>query len=201
MKLLILIKVLLLLAVLFSHKTITTIGHHHGMNEYEILDKAQDIKADRGYQGTYIVIVDMTRDANEYRFFVVNVLEDKIENSLYTSHGEGSGPLRKCLQFSNVPTTKKSSKGLYRTGEVFYGEHGKSLKLDGLEKGINDDARDRDIEVHPAPYASPNYVDENGYPGRSWGCFALDPAQSSKIIDKIRDGSYLYVVSDDDTDE
>lgn len=142
----------------------------------------------------YACIVDFTRPANEHRLFVVDVKRDEIIFSSFTSHGKNSGPRNgKNLKFSNVPNSKMSCKGVLKTGSTYYGKYGYSLKLHGLQKGINDKAFERFIVIHPSEYVKPKYVRQHKYPGRSWGCITLDPIESEKIINYLKDGSIVEI--------
>lgn len=94
--------------------------------------------------------------------------------------------------FSNVPHSNASSVGLFRTGETYTGQHGRSLRLDGLEPGFNDAARARGIVVHAADYCTSEHVDTYGRLGRSQGCPALDPGVSTAVIDTIQGGTLLF---------
>lgn len=77
--------------------------------------------------------------------------------------------------------------------EALTGERtGYSLLLDGLEKGINDRARERAIVVHGAAYANPS-VCRGGRLGRSFGCPALPQALTKPIINTIKGGSVLFI--------
>jgi hypothetical protein len=75
---------------------------------------------------------------------------------------------------------------------VYLGQHGYSLRLDGLERGVNDRARERAIVVHSARYASEEFAARHGRLGRSWGCPVLDPAVHRRVIDAIRGGTALF---------
>ncbi len=86
-----------------------------------------------------------------------------------------------------------SSIGFYITGNTYYGKHGESLYLEGVEQGVNDNAKKRSIVIHSAEYASRNYVNKYGRLGRSHGCPALPPAKSSMIIDTIKNKSCLFI--------
>ena len=167
------------------------------MTNDEIIYKAIALKKKHNFKGHHICIIDFSRPANQHRLFVVNVKPNAgapyIKYSSHTSHGRNSGDIYKATQFSNVIMSKKSSKGLYKTGVVYYGKYGKSLKLHGLEKGINDHAYVRAIVIHPSNYNTPEYVRRHGYPGRSWGCITLYPRDSSMIIDWLKNGSLLEV--------
>ena len=83
--------------------------------------------------------------------------------------------------------------GLYIIGSVYYGKHGLSLSLDGVEEGINDNAQKRAIVIHPAAYATQDFSRKYGRLGRSFGCPALPPAKSEAIIDTIKDKSCLFI--------
>lgn len=113
----------------------------------------------------------------------------------HVAHGRNSGSLL-ARSFSNRAGSLMSSLGAYRTAETYQGKHGYSLRLDGLERGLNDRARDRAIVVHAAPYADPAHIGRCGRLGRSQGCPALPPALSSDIIDAISGGSCLFVWGD-----
>ena len=92
-----------------------------------------------------------------------------------------------------------SSPGFFRTAETYQGKHGYSLKLDGLEEGINNHARDRLIVIHGADYVSEAFIDEHGRIGRSWGCPALPPHLTEEVINLIKEGSCLYIHTDDES--
>jgi hypothetical protein len=77
------------------------------------------------------------------------------------------------------------------------GGNGYSLRLDGLEPGINDNANRRDIVIHGAPYVSEELIRSQGYIGRSWGCPALPEKLHKPIIDKIKNGTCLFIFSPD----
>jgi hypothetical protein len=95
--------------------------------------------------------------------------------------------------FSNIPGSCASSPGFYTTGETYIGKHGLSLTLDGLEKGINDKARERAIVIHGADYVSSDYIRNYGRLGRSQGCPAVPAELSKEIIETIKGGSCLFI--------
>jgi hypothetical protein len=107
-----------------------------------------------------------------------------------TSHGKGSDSDHDgyAETFSNVSGSNASSLGLYKTAEIYSGQHGRSLKLDGLSS-TNSNARSRAIVVHPADYVDDSSSSKSG---RSWGCPALDPSVSSRVINLIAGGSLIY---------
>jgi hypothetical protein len=109
----------------------------------------------------------------------------------WVSHGRGSGQAM-ATSFSNEPETNKSSLGLFRTGEAYIGKNGYSLRLDGLEPGINDRARERAIVMHGAPYVNIAVARVQGYLGRSLGCPAVRPEVARPLIDTVKGGGLLF---------
>lgn len=102
-----------------------------------------------------------------------------------------------CISFfSNKHKSRKSSLGFFKTAETYRGKHGYSLRLDGIEKSINDNARDRAIVIHGADYVSRVFIKKYGRLGRSWGCPALPIEKTKKIIDLISGGTCLFINGD-----
>jgi hypothetical protein len=99
----------------------------------------------------------------------------------------------KAISFSNKMSSNKSSLGFYVTGKAYQGSNGYSLKLQGMEKGINDYAMRRGIVIHGADYVSEDLINSQGYIGRSWGCPAVAPEVSQPLIDLLKDGSCLFI--------
>jgi len=139
-----------------------------------------------------ITIIDYSLPSNEERLWVIDLVNIKVLYRCLVSHGRNSGDLM-AENFSNNPGSYASSPGFYSTGETYKGKHGLSLKLDGLEKGINDKARERAIVVHGAHYVSPGFIKENGRLGRSLGCPAVPEELSKEIIESIKGGSCFFI--------
>jgi hypothetical protein len=99
--------------------------------------------------------------------------------------------------FSNQPESNQSSLGFYVTSDAYQGKHGLSLRLDGLEKNINDNARERAIVIHGADYATEGFCRSAGYLGRSQGCPAVPTSISKTIINTLGTGSCLFIYSPD----
>jgi hypothetical protein len=87
--------------------------------------------------------------------------------------------------------------GFFQTGEAYQGKHGYSLRLDGLEAGINDQARARAIVIHGADYAKETVAETAGRLGRSLGCPAVPPDLSTPLIKLIKEGSLLFIYGKD----
>lgn len=154
-------------------------------------DCARDAGAVAGERaGRYLSVIDYRLPSTAPRLWVLDLAEHRALYTERVAHGRESGE-NVAVRFSNVPGSNQSSLGLFRTGETYVGQHGRSLRLDGLEPGVNDHARDRAIVIHGAEYCTGGHVVRYGRLGRSLGCPALDPAVTDGVIDTIRDGTLL----------
>jgi len=138
-----------------------------------------------------LTVIDYSLPSTAKRLWVVDLEKQKVLFHEWVAHGRNSGE-NEADSFSNALGTHMSSLGLFVTGETYLGGHGYSLRLDGLEAGLNDRARARDIVVHGASYVSPEFAARHGRLGRSWGCPALRPAVARPIIDAIKDGGAVF---------
>lgn len=143
-----------------------------------------------------ITIIDFSKSSTQERFFVIDLANKKILYKTLVAHGKNSGENR-AESFSNDPGSLKSCLGFFVTAETYNGKHGYSLSLDGLEPGINDNARMRSIVIHGADYVSATYAEQHGRLGRSWGCPALPLNSSKEIIDHISKGSCIFIYGND----
>jgi hypothetical protein len=143
-----------------------------------------------------ITIIDFSKPSTEERFYVIDLENKQILFKCLVAHGKNSGE-NFANSFSNESNSLQSSPGFYLTAETYSGDHGYSLRLDGLEKDINSNARSREIVIHGAEYVSEEFIKIYGRLGRSWGCPALPVDISKKVIDKISDGSCLFIYCDD----
>lgn len=144
-------------------------------------------------------IIDFSKPSNEERFFIIDVENQKLLYHTLVAHGKNSGYLN-ATKFSNRMGSHKSSLGFYRTGKSYFGKRGYSLQLEGLEKGINDNAHLRGIVIHGANYVNEKFITgNNSMLGRSWGCPAVSRKLNREIIDLLKGGSCLYIYADDET--
>ena len=143
-----------------------------------------------------ISIVDFSLPSSQKRLFVIDLENYKVLFNTYVAHGRQSGTLM-ANQFSNIPESLQSSLGFYETQGTYNGHNGYSMRLEGLEHGINDNAGNRSIVMHGADYVNEGMIKSRGYIGRSWGCPALPPQLNKPIIDKIKNGSCLFIYSPD----
>jgi len=144
-----------------------------------------------------LTIIDYELPSYRQRLWVIDMKVGRVLYQEWVAHGMGSprgsgGTIEEALSFSNEKGTLKSSLGLFVTAETYYGRHGYSLKLDGLEEGVNDNARERLIVLHGAQYVSEDRAEDH-LVGRSWGCPAVRPGISKILIDAIKEGSVLWI--------
>ena len=139
-----------------------------------------------------LTVVDFTLSSTVKRLWVIDLSTNAIVYNTLVAHGRNTGEEFAKL-FSNSDSSYKSSLGFYATGETYNGKHGVSLKLDGLEKGYNDNARSRGVVVHGADYVSDNFIKSNKRLGRSQGCPALPVALTQDIISIIKNKSCLFI--------
>ncbi|WP_296701556.1 murein L,D-transpeptidase catalytic domain family protein [Algoriphagus sp.] len=145
-----------------------------------------------------ITIIDFSLPSTEKRLWIIDPERKLVLLHSVVSHGRNSGNLI-ASKFSNKPESYQSSLGFYKTAETYHGKHGYSLRLDGLEKGFNDQARNRAIVIHGADYAREEFAKSSGRLGRSLGCPALPTELSSKAIDFIKEGSLLFIYGQDES--
>lgn len=158
-------------------------------------------KALRGYyklkekgiiQKDILTLVDFSLSANTKRLWVIDLSTNTILFNSLVAHGRNTGE-EFAAKFSNKNESFQSSLGFYATGEIYTGKHGMSLKLDGLEKGVNDNARSRAVVIHGADYVSESFIRNHNRLGRSQGCPAIPVELTSSIINAIKDKSCLFI--------
>ena len=155
------------------------LGYYKLLNEGEVQNKI-------------LTIVDFSLSSVEKRMWVLDMLSKKVLFHTFVAHGQGTG-VEMATKFSNVQNSHQSSLGFYLTAETYIGKHGLSMRMDGLEKGFNSNARDRYIVVHGADYATPKFIENSGRLGRSWGCPAVPPKFCKAIINTIKNKSCFFV--------
>jgi hypothetical protein len=137
-------------------------------------------------------IVDLSQSANKKRLYILDLETRQVICQTYVAHGRNSGE-EFASSFSNQPSSNKSSLGFYVTAEKYEGDHGLSLRLEGMEKGINDNAFDRAIVIHGADYVSDQFIFENGRLGRSLGCPAVSMDEISTVVNLLDGRSCLFI--------
>ncbi len=143
-------------------------------------------------QKDILTLVDFSLSSNVKRLWVIDLDTNTILYNSLVAHGRNTGE-EYANSFSNSNSSFKSSLGFYLTGETYNGKHGMSLKLDGLEKGINDNARERGVVMHSANYVSDSFIKCNKRLGRSQGCPAIPEALLKDIVNTIKNKSCLFI--------
>ena len=149
---------------------------------------------DKGYEfnSNIVTIADFSQPSYKKRLFIVDLDNYQVLFNTYVSHGRNSGK-EIPKKFSNKLSSYQSSPGFYLTKNTYFGKHGYSLQLEGLEKGINDNAIRRAIVMHGADYVNESYISSQGYIGRSQGCPAIPTEFTMPVINTIKDGSCLFI--------
>ena len=138
-----------------------------------------------------LAVIDYSRPSLEPRLWVFDLAGPRLLFEEIVAHGQGSGedlPTR----FSNAEGSHASSLGLFVTGDTYVGQNGYSLRMDGLEPGVNDRARERAIVMHGAAYVDAIFGERQGRLGRSWGCPAVREAVAQRMIDVLKGGQFLF---------
>lgn len=139
-----------------------------------------------------LTIADFDQLSTKKRLYIIDLNKKEIILNTWVAHGQNSGN-DEAIRFSNKNESNTSSLGFYVTAEVYRGVHGRSLKLDGMDYGFNNNARSRSIVVHGAPYVSAGTINALGRLGRSQGCPAVAPEVSDLVINTIGDKTVLFI--------
>ena len=138
-----------------------------------------------------LTIIDYSLPSTAKRLWVFDLVRRKLAYEELVAHGAGTGD-NFARAFSNKPDSHQTSLGLFVTDTPYVGKNGYSLRMDGLDPGINDRARERAIVVHGAPYVSEAYAKSQGRLGRSWGCPAVSGVVAKSLIDRISHGGLVF---------
>ena len=138
-----------------------------------------------------LTVIDYSKPSSERRLWVFDLKSRELVYEELVAHGQGSGA-NMATEFSNDDESHQTSLGLFVTRDTYVGKNGYSLRLDGLDQGVNDRARDRAIVMHGAPYVSEQFVKANGRLGRSWGCPAISAAVARQMIDRVKGGGLVF---------
>ncbi|ATJ83639.1 murein L,D-transpeptidase catalytic domain family protein [Halomonas beimenensis] len=138
-----------------------------------------------------LAVIDFSQPSTEKRLWVFDLARNRLLFHELVSHGQGSGNAM-AREFSNTPDSHQSSLGLFRTMNSYHGRNGYSLRLEGLEPGVNDLAFERAIVMHGADYVSQSFIERTGRLGRSHGCPAVRSEVAVPLIDSLKDSQYLF---------
>lgn len=169
---------------------------------YEVFEKALtgylNLKGDGKLSENkqLLTVIDFEKPSTEKRLWVLDLAHKQILFNTLVAHGHNSGE-NVATSFSNENESNMSSLGFYVTQGEYYGKHGRSLKLQGVDEGYNDNAMSRSVVMHGADYVSEDFIKQFGRLGRSLGCPALPMDQYSQIIDTVNGGTCLYLNGSD----
>ena len=142
-------------------------------------------------QARHLAVIDYSMPSTARRLWIFDLPSKKLVLRELVAHGQNSGE-NFATRFSNSEGSFQSSLGLFRTRESYQGANGYSLRMDGLEPGINDRARDRDIVIHGASYVNPLWSQRQGRIGRSQGCPAVRPQVARQVVDNLKNGQFMF---------
>lgn len=164
---------------------------------FDVFDKAMT-GYDRieGKEKDILVLVDFSKPSTQERFYVIDLKNKTLLYRSVVAHGRGSGD-NYATSFSNTPGSNQSSLGFYLTAGTYQGQNGYSLRLRGLEHGINDKAMERAIVIHGADYADPKFISSAGRLGRSLGCPSLPKSLNEDVINTIKGGAVMFIYAED----
>jgi hypothetical protein len=143
-------------------------------------------------RANYLTICDFSQSSKQKRLYIINLSDNKLLINTYVAHGKNSGG-EYATKFSNKMESLQSSLGFYITSDTYIGEHGLSLRINGVDPGYNDKALERSIVIHGAAYVDAARANAEIFMGRSWGCPAVPQKESTTIITTIKNGTCLFI--------
>ena len=148
----------------------------------------------------FLYFVDYGLPSTAARGYVFDMSSLKIVDGPFTvAHGRGSGSGTIPTRFSNTSNSSSTSLGLYVAQELygFVGHSGgktyrsTGLRLQGVSRGFNDNARARGVVAHGAPYVTASKA------GRSQGCPAMETARAANLLPKLANGGVVFLYGSD----
>jgi hypothetical protein len=180
----------------FSSQVFGLIRSEVSKPDYEVFKKAftgfLNLKAENNIKKNILTIIDLSLSSTLDRMWIIDLNKMEVVHLSLVAHGKKSGE-EFASHFSNSPDSHQSSLGFFITGGTYIGSHGISLILDGVEPGINDNARERAIVMHGADYVSRDFIHDYGRLGRSFGCPSIPLEDHVKIINLLSGGSCIYI--------
>ena len=152
------------------------------------------VQAGMTQKSNIIAIADFNQPSTSKRLYIIDLDTYELKFRTWVAHGRNSGG-GMAERFSNRVSSNQSSPGFYVTGNTYKGKHGYSLRLEGVERGINDNASKRAIVIHGADYVNPSVISKLGFIGRSQGCPAIPMNLHRPVIDQLKDGACLFIYS------
>ncbi|HTQ28865.1 MAG TPA: murein L,D-transpeptidase catalytic domain family protein [Puia sp.] len=159
----------------YAYKGYLYLLEHHRLNRTNVLS-----------------ICDFSQSSRSKRLYIIDLDQKKVLINTFVAHGRNSGA-EFAHSFSNSNRSHKSSLGFYITENTYFGDHGLSLKIQGVERGFNDKAARRNIVIHGSKYVGEDFLEGNPISGRSFGCPAVPFTQIDEVVDAIKEGSCLFI--------
>jgi hypothetical protein len=178
-------------SVLFDSLKLENLGMKKAAIEHAYTGYQKLVAAGKIPKSSILSVVDFSQRSDKKRLYIIDVDNFKVLINTYVAHGKNTG-LQYAEKFSNTHESLQSSLGFYVTKGTYYGKHGLSLRLAGLEKGFNDNAESRAVVVHGAAYIGAHRLNAP-YMGRSFGCPAVPQELSSQVINLIKDGTTMFI--------
>lgn len=160
----------------------------NAMIGYYNLQKAQALSPAK----PILSVIDFTKSSKDKRLWIIDLKSKKVLYNSHVAHGRNTGD-EFARKFSNAPNSYMSSAGFYVARETYFGKHGLSLRIDGMDPGFNTNARARAVVIHGANYVSEAFIKQTGRLGRSLGCPALPVELTKDIITTIAGNTALYI--------
>ena len=179
-------------AEMFDEMQLQDSGLHEKALLYALLGYHRLLKRHLLRKTQVLSICDFSQSSSSRRMYVIDVRNRRLLYRTYVAHGINSGQEYAC-SFSNVPESSKSSLGFFVTRNAYFGSNGLSLRIDGLEKGFNDRARQRNIVIHGAPYVSERIFHKYGVMGTTFGCPAIPEEMAAQVIPVLKNGTCFFV--------
>lgn len=167
---------------------LTPVVFEKALTGFYNLKKSGQVSANK----SILSIADFDQNSTSKRLWIIDLDKKRLLLNTWVAHGQRSGN-DKATRFSNLNDSFQSSIGFYLTAEIYNGQHGKSLRLDGMDEGFNSNARKRSIVVHGADYVSQGTINALGRLGRSQGCPAVAPELANEVINTIEGGTVLFI--------
>lgn len=182
--------------VLYDSLGLGALGLSRQAFEYALTGFNNLLHAGKIRKDNLLSILDFSLPSGKKRLFVIDLVAGELIFNTYAAHGRNSGA-SVATRFSNRMNSYQSSLGFYITGDTYNGKHGTSLRLEGEDQGFNDNALARGIVMHSASYVDESIIASQGFIGRSQGCPALPGNVYKDVIEKVKNGSCLFMYSPD----
>lgn len=182
---------------IYNELKLSTLGLSKQVFDYSLQGLHKMASTGKLINSKIVSIVDFSQPSASKRLYIIDLEKKEVLFNTYVAHGKNSGQ-EMATQFSNQPTSNKSSLGFYITSHTYNGKNGFSLQLQGQEAGINDKAFERGIVMHAADYVNESYIQSQGWIGRSQGCPAVMPDVNKPIVETIKEGSCFFIYYPDE---